>query len=131
MDPLTLVVGALVAGATAMLDSAVSEAAKDAYSVLKAKLVKQFGSKAPMVPGTIEQLEQDPKTWSEPLKQLLAKSGITIDDDLVKTAEALNTALGSSGGGVTMSVSQEGDNNTQQNIGQMGGGTAIGSIKKP
>lgn len=130
MEPITLVVGALSAGAAVVGTSVMTEAAKDAYNKLKAGVVERFKQNEPMVEGAIVKLEQDPQAWEVPLERLLTTSGIALteDDQLINFARALKSALPAQAvtGAVTFNITQEGENAILQPIGTMTGGTVIG-----
>jgi hypothetical protein len=85
MDPITAIVAALAAGATAALKDTASEAVKDAYGAVKSLIKKQFGSV------DVDQLEKNPEsagrqaTVKEELEATEAASSI----ELLAAAQAL------------------------------------------
>ena len=88
MEPVTLIVSALVAGATAALKEAASQAAKDAYAGLKALIKKRFAGK-PEAEMALAQHEKKPEVWEAPLRDALAETGVDKDEAIVRAAERL------------------------------------------
>ncbi|MBD2364359.1 hypothetical protein [Anabaena sp. UHCC 0399] len=88
MDPISLVIAALGAGAIAAAKDTAGVAVKDAYQGLKALIKKKFESepKAQMV---LEEHETDPETYEAPLKKKLAEAGIDKDEEIIKLAQEL------------------------------------------
>ncbi|MGK7893075.1 MAG: hypothetical protein AB4372_05425 [Xenococcus sp. (in: cyanobacteria)] len=84
MEPISLIVAALVAGAA----KAASDAAPDAYKGLKALIKRKFAGepKAEMI---LEEHEQDPETYELPLKKKLAEAGADKDKEIIKAAREL------------------------------------------
>lgn len=88
MDPVTLIVAALAAGAALGLKDAASAAVKDAYAGLKALVEKRFAGHAKRQLVLAEH-EADPETWEKPLAAELAATGADRDGELVAAAQAL------------------------------------------
>jgi hypothetical protein len=111
MDPVSLVVAALVAGATAGTKDTASAAIADAYAGLKALVRRRFGGE-PDAESELEQIEQggDPAA----LERRLEAAG--VDEDLVKQATGLLERLDPDG-------SREGKYRVQITGGQ---GTVVG-----
>ncbi len=84
MEPISLILSALAAGAA----KAAGEAAPDAYNGLKALIKRKFAGepKAEMV---LEEHEQDPETYEAPLKKKLAEAGADKDEEIIKEAQEL------------------------------------------
>ena len=84
MEPISLIIAALVAGAA----KAAGDAAPDAYNGLKALIKRKFAGepKAEMV---LEEHEQDPETYEAPLKKKLAEAGADKDEEIIKVAREL------------------------------------------
>ncbi|MBE9197583.1 MULTISPECIES: hypothetical protein [unclassified Nodularia (in: cyanobacteria)] len=84
MEPITLIITALVAGAA----KAAGDAAPDVYNGLKALIKRKFESepKAQMV---LEEHEKDPETYEAPLKKKLAEAGADQDEEIIKAAQEL------------------------------------------
>jgi len=81
MDPVSLVVAALVAGAAAGTKDTVAAAVSDAYAGLKALIRRRFGGESD-VDRELEQIERDGDAAA--LQQRLQVAG--VDDDLVSQA---------------------------------------------
>jgi hypothetical protein len=88
MDPITLIVTALVAGAAAGLQDTAGGAISDAYTALKGLITRRFGAK-PEVTVAMEQAEQSPQVWTEPLKDVLARAGADQEPEIVRAAQEL------------------------------------------
>ena len=122
MDPITLIVTALAAGAALGVKDAASSAVKDAYAGLKA-LAKRRLAGRPDAEVVLARHEQAPQTWQAPLLAELGEAGADRDRDLVAAAQALMNLLdqaGSRSGKYLVSVRdsqgvQVGDHNTQTN----------------
>ena len=70
MDPVTLIVAALAAGASAGVTDAVSQGIQDAYAGLKALVLRRVQDQPAGEVAVIEH-EKDPDTWSAPLVKTL------------------------------------------------------------
>jgi hypothetical protein len=88
MEPTTLIISALVAGATAALQETASQAVKDAYAGLKALIQKRFAGQ-PEAEMALAQHEKKPEVWEAPLKDALAETGADKDKALLQAAERL------------------------------------------
>ena len=84
MDPITLILTALVAGTAA----AAGDAVPDAYKGLKALIQKKFAGK-PVAEAMLDEHEKDPETYAAPLKKNLLEAGIDQDKEILKAAQAL------------------------------------------
>jgi len=123
MDPITLIVTALAAGAALGVQDTVSGAVKDAYASLRALVVKRFGGRA-AAERVLAQHEDAPQAWREPLAKELVEAGAGRDRALVAAAQAVMSlvdAAGSRAGKYTVDVRgaqgvQVGDHNTQDNV---------------
>lgn len=92
MDPITLIVAALAAGASTGVLSALQDDAKDAVKSAYAKLrglvtQRVAGTQAAEV--ALAKYEANPKTWEAPLTDELKELGAGDDADLVAAARAL------------------------------------------
>ncbi len=122
MDPVTLIVTALAAGAASALQDGVSAAVKDAYARLKALVTKQFADR-PKAELVLAEHEAAPQTWEAPLAAELSAVGAEGDANLVAAAQALMNLVdeaGSRSGKYLITVNgsqgvQVGDHNTQTN----------------
>jgi flavin-binding protein dodecin len=111
MDPVTLIVVALAAGATKGLTDAASNAVKDAYASLK-KLVLGKVSDTPSGAVAVQEHEADPDTWQAPVTKLLTESGAGDDQSLVTAAQRLMELLDSAGaqaGKYVVNITASGD----------------------
>jgi hypothetical protein len=104
MDPVTLILTALVAGAGLGLKDAASSAITDAYNGLKG-LVRRRLAGRPDGELVLARHEQDPQVWDKPLAQELTAAGAGGDADLIAAAQAfmeLADAAGSAAGKYTV-----------------------------
>lgn len=123
MDPITLIVTALAAGAALGITDTASSAIKDAYAGLKALVRKRLGGR-PDAELVLARHEQAPQTWRAPLMAELDEAGAGHDADLVAAAEVLMRLVDEAGaraGKYTVDVRgaqgvQIGDRNTQHNV---------------
>ncbi|WP_405070883.1 hypothetical protein OG558_15420 [Kribbella sp. NBC_01510] len=97
---MTLIVAALVAGAATGGKDVVSTSIMDAYSSLKALLIKRFrtfaadqsnsAGQAPVEPMTVlEAHEANPDTWKAPLEEAVKRTGADQDPRILAAARAL------------------------------------------
>jgi hypothetical protein len=122
MDPVSLILTALAAGAAVGLKGAASSAVTDAYNGLRALVRRKLAGRSDgeLV---LARHEQDPQVWEQPLAVELTASGAAGDRDLVAAAQALMQlvdAAGSAAGKYQVVVQgsqgvQVGDHNTQHN----------------
>jgi len=101
MDPVTLIVTALVAGAAAGLKDAASSAIKDAYNGLKG-LVRRKLADHPDGELVLDRHGQDPQVWEKPLAQELTAAGAGDDPALVSAAQALMQLVDAAGSAAGM-----------------------------
>jgi hypothetical protein len=92
MDPITLIVAALAAGASAGTLSALQDDVKDvvatAYSKLRGLLMKRVaGNQVAEV--ALAQYEANPKAWEAPLADQLKQLGAGNDPDVLAAAQEL------------------------------------------
>jgi hypothetical protein len=88
MDPISLIVMALVAGASTGLKDSATEAVKDAYNGLKGLLQQKFGSH-PQVEKALAEIDTSPEAAGEALRAGLAGTGANEDKELVVASQAL------------------------------------------
>jgi hypothetical protein len=87
MDPVSLVVAAVIAGASAALKDTASDAVKGAYRELRVLLRRRFeGNQAAQ--GALEKVERDPDNWRELLEEQLRHAAVA-DEELVRAARSL------------------------------------------
>jgi RIP homotypic interaction motif len=122
MDPITLIVTALAAGAAQGVTDNVSEIVKDAYARLRARVKKKLGGKL-SAEVVLAEHEQAPETWQAPLVAELAEAGADRDHELIAAAKALLDLIGEAGGAGKYTVEvqgargvQIGDHNRQDNV---------------
>lgn len=84
MEPISLIIAALVAGAT----KAAGDIAPDAYKGLKALIKRKFAGE-PNAEMVLEEHEKDPKTYEAPLKKKLTEAGADKDEEIIKQAQEL------------------------------------------
>jgi hypothetical protein len=90
MDPLTVIVSAVVAGVAASAKDVVTQAVKDGYAGLKALIVRKFGQKAD-VEDALAGLEKkhDSEARQAVLKEELQSAGADQDAEVVQQAQVL------------------------------------------
>ena len=123
MDPITLIVTALAAGAGLGLKDTASSAVKDAYAGLKALVRKRLAGR-PNAEVVLARHEQAPQTWQAPLLAELDEAGADQDPGLVAAAQALMNLVDEAGaraGKYTVDVRgaqgvQIGDHSRQDNV---------------
>ena len=106
MDPITAILAALVAGASAGLQDTVSSAVKDTFANLKSLIRRHFGGHAdPAVEGQLEAVEKAPDADLSVLGARLQESKAGDDEELLRAAgELLHAARPE--GSVTIKNSQ-------------------------
>lgn len=122
MDPVTLILTALAAGAALGVKDAASSAVKDAYGSLKALVKKRVTGRrdGELV---LARYEEAPQAWERPLAAELTVVGAGADPELVAAAQVLMSLVDEAGSrsgkyAVTVRDSQGvqiGDHNTQTN----------------
>ena len=114
MDPVTLILTALAAGAALGVKDTESSAVMDAYARLKA-LVKMRLAERRDGELVLARYEQAPQTWTSPLAAELTAVEAGADAELVAAAQALMTLAdeaGSRAGKYTVQVSGGQDETT-------------------
>jgi hypothetical protein len=122
MDPVTLIVTALAAGAAAARQDGAQSAVKMAYARLRELAKKRFKDPA-NGEYVLDKHAAAPQLWRVPLEGELVEAGAASDPDLVSAARELMKMLdprGSQAGKYTVSIRdaqgvQIGDGNTQTN----------------
>jgi hypothetical protein len=89
MDPLTSLVTALAAGATAALQSTVEQGVKDGYAALKGVIQRKYGQV------NVDQIEANPtsKNRRGVMEEELAAAGADKDADVLQRAQVLLEAI--------------------------------------
>ena len=122
MDPVTLIVTALAAGAASALQDGAAQAVKDAYAQLKVLVQKRFAHR-PKAKLMLAEHEAAPQTWKAPLAVELSAASADGDADLIAAAQAMMSLVdeaGSQAGKYVVTVRdsqgiQVGDHNAQTN----------------
>ena len=96
MDPVTLILAALAAGAAAGLKDSASSAIKDAYNGLKGLTRGRLAGR-PAGELVLARHEQDPQVWDKPLTKELTEAGAGDDPALVTAAQALMRLVDAAG----------------------------------
>ena len=125
MDPVSLILGALAAGAGAALKDTAGQAVKDAYAGLKSLIIKKWGNKTNETEAQtiLDSHAEDPEAGAPLVASRMRKLGLDQDVDILRLAEALQKLVDPAGSAqgkyqVTISHSkgvQVGDHNTQYN----------------
>ncbi|MBN1994875.1 MAG: hypothetical protein JW953_19415 [Anaerolineae bacterium] len=92
MEPATLILTALAAGAAAAAKDTASQAIKDGYHGLKSLVQKYFADKT-AAQTALAEYEQDAATWEKPLQKSLAETGAAKDEAIIKQAQHLLTLV--------------------------------------
>ena len=88
MDPVSLIVAALAAGAVAGAQNTATEAVKDTYRALKSGIERLF-HKRPSGQTALEQHEHKPEAWEGALTAELVEAEADKQTDLVRAAQQL------------------------------------------
>jgi hypothetical protein len=89
VDPVTLIIAALVAGASAGLQDTASTAIKDAYSGLKSLIRSRFGRHGQDIDQELTAVDKKPNTDPAPLAAKLQSIDPGHDEELLRAATAL------------------------------------------
>ncbi len=90
MDPISLIIAALVAGAAAAAQETSKQAVKDAYGGLKGLLKRRFEQKnKPEGEVALEKHEEKPEVWAPPLKATLLEAAADKDEEIIQAAQKL------------------------------------------
>jgi hypothetical protein len=125
MDPVTLIVTALAAGAAAAAKDVGGDAVKSAFNGLKNLIAQKFGGR-PDVVEAVTKVEQKPESEGrkETLKEELQTAGADKDQELLAEVQKFLKLLEEKG--VPTGVSQSIGTATAT---ASGGGTAVGAIQ--
>jgi len=90
VEPVSMIVAAVVAGAIAATKDVATQAVKDGYAGLRTLIVRKFGGKAD-VAGALEGVENNPDSEARKavLKEELETAQAGQDDEVVRQAQAL------------------------------------------
>jgi hypothetical protein len=92
MDPITLILTALAAGAGAGVKDTASSAITDAYNGLKTLIQRKFGDHQKTQTALID-YEEDPETYEKPLRKILTTHPFAQDDEIITAAQHLMTLI--------------------------------------
>lgn len=123
MDPITLIVTALAAGAALGTQDTVSAMVRDAYAGRKQLVRKRLGCR-PGAEFILAKHGEAPETWHAPLVAQLAETGADGDRDLIAAAQAVLDLVGTTDGRTGRYIVgvrgahgvQVGDHNRQDNV---------------
>lgn len=88
MDPVSLIISALTAGAVRVAQGTAEDAVKAAYDRLKTLILRRFAAD-PDKRRELESFEADPSRSSDSLERALAESGVHRDDAALTAARTL------------------------------------------
>ena len=123
MDPVSLIVMALAAGAGLGLKDVASSAVMDAYNGLKALVQRKLAGR-PKGELVLAEHEQAPQVWDKPLAEELTAAEAANDQELVTAAQAVMALVdpaGSAAGKYRQVIVRDsqgvqvGDHNVQHN----------------
>jgi len=92
MDPITLILTALVSGAAASVKDTASQAVKEGYNGLKTLIQSKLAGRS-AAETALAQFEEDPDVWKAPLEKELKKAGIAQDKEIIDTAQKVMTLV--------------------------------------
>lgn len=88
MDPITLILTALAAGASVSVKDVTNQAVKDAYNGLKSLIKNRFAGK-PAAEVALAEHEKKPDVWKAPLEEGLKEADVDQDQDIIAAAQQL------------------------------------------
>ena len=92
MDPITLILTALVSGATASVKDTASQLVKDTYNGLKTLIHNKLAGK-PTAEIALAEYEKKPDVWKAPLAEGLKEADIVQDKAIIEAAQKLMTLI--------------------------------------
>lgn len=96
MDPVTVIVAALLAGSASGVTDTASQALKDGYAGLKKLLRGKFAGNTKALE-TLSDYEADPETYEKPLTKQLQETGAEQDSEILVLAEDILKAADETG----------------------------------
>ncbi|MFM9104605.1 MAG: hypothetical protein ACKOPS_26165 [Cyanobium sp.] len=99
MDPITLIVTALVQGAA----KAATDVVPDAYKCLRDLLRQRFAGK-PAAEMVLEEHASDPQTYASPLRKQLEQAALAEDGEVLALARQLLEQLGPTAAAPTIEI---------------------------
>lgn len=106
MEPISLIVAALAAGAARAGEETAGQAVKDAYQGLKGLLRRLFGGQ-PEHEAVLDEYEQHPDTAEQPLRDALSTVEADKDAEVVEAAQRVMAAAdpeGAAAGKFTVNI---------------------------
>lgn len=100
MDP---ILAALAAGAAAALKDTATQAVKDGYAALKAKLSEKFAPN-PKHGRALEGFVEEPEDYQKPMEKAIVESGAAQDPEIAALATKLSQSLQGLSSGKTVNV---------------------------
>jgi hypothetical protein len=88
MEPVSLILAALLAGATKGVGETAGSAVRDAYTGLRELLRRKLAGK-PAADSAIEEYTTDPESWRPALEAYLRQVGADSDGEIITAAEAV------------------------------------------
>jgi hypothetical protein len=88
MEPVSLILTALIGGAAAALKDTASQAVKDAYNGLRALVQQRFAGR-PAAEVALAESEKKPEIWQGPLKEALSETSVGNDEKIIEAAQKL------------------------------------------
>jgi hypothetical protein len=88
MDPITLVISALGAGAVAALNETAGQAVRDAYAGLKKLLKRKLGDAAG-ADAILDRHEAKPEAWDGAVTTILKETNAAEDEEVIAAAKKL------------------------------------------
>ncbi len=88
MEPISLIIAALVAGATAAAKDTAEKTVKDAYEGLKTLIKRKFEGDS-LAQGLVDAKPEEIKQVEGLLKDKISKAGIDRDEEVLKVAEEI------------------------------------------
>jgi hypothetical protein len=88
MDPVSMIVAALAAGAASGLTDAAGSAVRDAYQALRASL-KRFFASDQVAETALEQHARNPQAWEGALRDSVQQTGAHRDGNIIAEAQKL------------------------------------------
>jgi hypothetical protein len=122
VDPVTLIIGALAAGALKGAGESATTAVKDAYTALRTAVPSRFTERQ-VSTSVLAEHEEDSDTYEKPLAKKIEQTGAAEDPRILELAQALMRLTDQDGartGKYTVDVRQAqgvqiGDHSTQHN----------------
>ena len=108
MEPISLILTALTAGAMAALQETASTVIKDTYQGLIALISKRFDKDA-KAKATLDGYAEDPKTWEKPLEKTIKEFNLSTDKEILAIAQKLLDLVKESGNRTKYKVDIQGD----------------------